>query len=632
MFLRNFIFLAILSLFQFTNAQGKLNAFTLPDSLKEDANAVIRLNQVDISIPSRRSINIKTHRIITILNAEGLNRINAIEYFDNSTKIKSIEAVIYNAMGGEIKKIKKRDFKEQSVSAGSIITDNKVLYLDYTPVQYPFTVVYDSETESCNTAFIPSWSPMEALYVAVEKSIYTINAQAELGFKYKAYNFEGIKLNKSEEAGKLTLSVENIPAAKNEDYSPAFSKIYPHVLFGLNKFHLEGVDGEGESWENFGAWMYDNLLTGTDELSDETITKIKSLTEGVTNPMDKARIVYNYVQEKTRYVSIQLGIGGWKPMKAKDVDRLGYGDCKALTNYTRALLNVVGVQAYYTVIYGDRARRDLQNDFVSMQGNHIILAIPNENNYVWLECTSQTLPFGFQGDFTDNRLALLVKPGKGEIVKTHKYNTKGNTQLSKGNYAITANGAISGSVEIVSKGTQYDNKYYLESKSAEDLDKFYKSGFSNINNLKIKNTQLINNKQKAEFTESISIEAENYGNINGNRMMFALNAFNKITGIPHRYRNRKNPFEISRGFYDTDEITITLPEGYEIEAKPDNIVLSDKFGEYKTEYVVTGNQILYKRSLVINEGLYANTEYDGYRDFREKIARNDNAKIVLVKK
>ena len=56
-----------------------------------------------------------------------------------------------------------------------------------------------------------------------------------------------------------------------------------------------------------------------------------------TDPIEKAKIVYKYMQEKTRYISVQVGIGGFKPMLAKDVDRLGYGDCKALSNYTKAL-------------------------------------------------------------------------------------------------------------------------------------------------------------------------------------------------------------------------------------------------------------------------------------------------------
>lgn len=58
----------------------------------------------------------------------------------------------------------------------------------------------------------------------------------------------------------------------------------------------------------------------------------------------------------------------------------------------------------------------------------------------------------------------------------------------------------------------------------------------------------------------------------------------------------------------------------------------EKFGEYKKGYTrITPDKILCKRSLLINEGVYANSYYMNYRQFREKTARNDNAKVVLVK-
>lgn len=626
------IFFLVLVFHQNLTAQQNLTISSIQEGLKENANAVIRLEKIDIVISSRKSMVINKTRIVSVLNQKGLSDIGADEYFNNSTTVKSIEAIVYNAAGEQIKKLKRKDFKEVSVSGGAMVSDNKRLYLDYTPVQYPFTMVFTSETTTSNTAFIPMWAPVEGLYASTEKSIVSITHNPALGFKYKEYNLGSMPVNKQETATTLTLSAENIPALKNEDYSPSYIKTTPHVLLGLEKFHLEGVDGEAVSWESFGAWMYTNLLTGTDELPIETQNKIKALVGDEKDALKKAKIVYEYVQSKTRYISIQLGIGGWKPMLAKDVDRLGYGDCKALTNYTRALLKTVGVESFYAVIYGSRSKRDIREDFVSMQGNHVILAIPDNGKLVWLECTNQVSPFGYQANFTDDRMALLVKPEKGELVRTGIYLTKDNTQISKGAYSISENGGIHGNISIASKGIQYDNRSFLESKSQDEKDEFYKSAFGNINNLKLKKMEFKNNKDNQEFIESIILEAESYCNKSGNKMMFALNAFNQMSYVPQRYRNRVNPFEISHGYFDTDEITIDLPSGFTMEAKPENVTLSDKFGEYKTEYVmVTPTRMVYKRSLVMNEGSFDSKEYENYRLFREKIARNDNAKIVLAK-
>lgn len=631
MHLRHLLVLLVLNCLT-VSAQENYATALLPKLLTENANAVVRLDQTEINIPKRDKMVIKKKQVITILNEYGMRFFDAGESFSKSQAINAIEARILDASGKEIKKFKRKEFREQSLSRGAYVMDDKLLYVDYTPVSYPFTLVYTSEVETTNTAFIPQWSPVAGSLASTEKSAITVTYAPGLGFKYKGYNFNGAIPGEQAGANSMSFSAENLPAMKTEDHQPALYKIKPFVLFGLDKFHLEGVDGEAQSWESFGKWMYDNLLAGTDELTPETENKIKGLVGAEADPLKKAQIVYEYVQSKTRYVLVALGIGGWKPMPAKDVDRLGYGDCKALTNYTRALLKAVGVNAYYTVVYGDHDSRDMREDFVSMQGNHIILAIPHEDKVVWLECTSQSLPFGFQGDFTDNRLALMVKPEGGQIVRTHVYGPKGNTQNTTGSYSIAESGAINAQLHIASGGLQYDNRYSYETYSPADLDEMYKNRFSTINNLKLTKTKMVNNKAGQQLTEDLVMQAESYCSKSGGRLIFPVNAFNQFTGVPQRYRSRKMPFEIAGGFYDVDEITITLPEGYSIEARPENVSVSDKFGEYKAEYELKGTgQMVYRRTLLLNEGSYTSDEYENYRLFAEKISRNDNAKVVLVK-
>ena len=626
--------LLVISTFTVQSQKNEYSTLLIADSLKENANAVVRLNQIDIIIASQRNMNINTTRVITVLNEKGISAVDAAENYDKKTTVKEIEATIYDAFGKEIKKIKRKDFKDNSAAGGgTLFSDSRYVYLDYTPTQYPFTVVYLSKLETSTTAFIPQWYPLSNFFVSVEKSILNVSYPANLGFKKMEFNFSNFNINKSiDTATQLSYTATSIPVQKQEDYSPAYSTIFPKVMMGLELFHLEDVDGKAKTWKEFGQWYYDDILSGTTVLPIETKQKMKALIGDEKDPIKKAQMIYDYVQKKSRYVSIQVGIGGWKPMLANDVDRLGYGDCKALTNYTKALLEAVDVPSYNTVLYGDSQKKDIESQFVSMQGNHMILAIPNGTDYTWLECTSQDAPFGFQGTFTDDRDVLVIKPEGGEIVHTQKYIDKYNSQISSGNYSLNANGDLSGKIEIVSRGSQYSQKEPLENLQPLEKDEHYKQYWNTINNLKINNLSFSNDKTTVSFTEKVEISAVNYGNLLSGKMMFAINAYNQYTGSIKRIRNRKNPFEIQRGFADSDEITVALPTEFAIEFLPSNFELKSKFGEYKTEFIKKEDHtIIYKRSLFIKKGFYSNTEYDEYRLFIEKVSRNDNAKIIVTK-
>lgn len=628
-----FLFL-LLTLFSF-GQKLEYSILSIPDSLKQNANAVVRLSKLEINISSQKSMTLKSTEVTTVLNELGLRNLSLVKNYDKNTRINKIEATTYDAFGKELKTYKKKDFRDQSAVEGiTLFSDSRLLYLDYTPIAYPFTIVFETEIETSNTAFIPSWSPMDSYLVSTENAFLTINFKQELNLRKKEANFSGnYKIDKKETASSISYSAKNLIAKKREELSPDFFEIFPIVYFALENFALENVEGRATNWKEFGKWYYNSLLVDTEEIPEETKTKIKQLVGNEKDPIEIAKIVYKYVQEKTRYVLIYVGIGGWKPMLAKDVDKLGYGDCKALTNYTRCLLKTVGVPSYYTIVEsGSEKTKDMQSDFASVDGNHIILALPYKDQFVWLECTSQIQPFGFQGDFTDDRNVLVVKPEGGEIVKTKTFTEADNLQIINGSYKITPDGNFMGKVKITSKGLQYDAEFGKERMSRENQIRNYKEEFDNINNLKITKINYYNNPKSIEFTEDLELEAEGYAQNSGGKLLFALNAFNHSSNIPKKYKNREFPFQMDRGFTDQEEVEITIPDEFIIEAKPNGTELETEFGYYKIEFnIVSANKISCKRKLIIRKGLYDKSKYESYRKFRETIAKTDNSKIVITK-
>ncbi|WP_194766791.1 DUF3857 domain-containing transglutaminase family protein [Tamlana sp. I1] len=606
---------------------------TIPPELLEKSNAVIRLNEVTYNMESVQKMHVQGKRIITILNAHGDKHIDAFMHYDGNIKIKDLKVLVYDAHGNLIDKIKESDFKDVSaVSGGTLYSDSRVKYLSHTAINYPYTIefIYDFTDE--NTAFIRSFVPVNDFLVSVEKSSYTVNYPRDITIKTKEKNFDDFNLEKEEVEGIIHFEVKNIKAFKDEAYSPEFFDMAPMVLVTSTEFQLEGVQTKVETWNDFGNWMYHDLIKDTHDLSEATKAKIKALVKDEPNDYSKAKKIYEYVQNKTRYIGVQVGIGGWKPFNASEVDALGYGDCKGLTNYTLALLQAAGIKSNYTVVYAKASQRSFENDFVSMQGNHVILNIPMENEDVWLECTSQKLPFGFIGDFTDDRDVLVISPEGAEIKHTKKYTVEDNLQTIKANYVVSNEGAIDVNIHVVSEGIQYDDKYMLETETERDLDKAYKERWGYINRISIDEMHIENNKTDVQFIENIHFQAGNYAKKIGDRMLLTLNTVNRNTHIPDRYRNRIWPLKVKRGFKDVDEIEIKWPAEYKIEAMPKAITIENKFGSYKTAIeTIDENTLIYKREFIIKDGAFPKEDYDAFRNFHKEVSKQDNAKVALIK-
>lgn len=204
----------------------------ISENLKENSNSVIRLYSIDIEIDDINSLEIKQTRVITVFNENGNSNIDAYENYDKSLSIQKMRATIYNAQGYEIKSIKSSDFLDRSaVNESSILTENRIRYLNYTPTEYPYTIVYESDTKTKNTAFIPNWNPLVNLEESIVLSTFSITYPDNLGFKFLEKNFEGINIIKEVSKNKIGYKIENQIARRYEEYSISNRKLIPYVVF-----------------------------------------------------------------------------------------------------------------------------------------------------------------------------------------------------------------------------------------------------------------------------------------------------------------------------------------------------------------------------------------------------------------
>lgn len=612
----------------------ELSYLSIPQKLKENANAVIRNYILDVNVSKVNLMSVNVKKTVTVLNKLGRSDASMSVRYDNDTKVTKLYAKVYDGFGNLIKKYSKRKFKDVSaVEGGTLYSDSRMMYLNYTPVTYPYTIVFESEYTTTSTGFIPRWFPTNGYYVSVQNNEYKFSSSKGLDVRFKEKNFKNYPIENLSSNGEIHYVLKNLPAIKYESYSLSMRDFMPTLLVSLNAFSLNGIKGYATNWKELGAWEYNKLYKEDDVLDLETKQKILNLTKDEDDIIKKAKIVYNYVQNKTRYINVSVGIGGFKPVASNKVDVVGYGDCKGLTNYTRALLKVIGIDSYFVELFAGNEKRNMDSDFSIIQGNHVILNIPNGDKDIWLECTNQTIPFGFLGDFTDDRTVLVITPNGGLVKRTPKYLNKDNYQIIKANIELKEDGSAIANLVRKSYGIQYGDKYLLADKSKSDLEKYYKSKVWDYNNnLEIKKVNFINNKEKIEFIENIELAIKDYARVKDSSILFRVNMLNKYTSIPKRYRKREKTLQISRGFYDKDQTLITIPNGYQITNLPQPKEIKTKFGYYKVVLEkVNTNSIKYLREIFLKEGTYLKEDYKKYRSFRKKIAKYDNLRLELTK-
>ena len=619
----------------FCFAQTRYEVASIPQNLKAYANAIVRDQEESVEIKEADNVVYHLKQAITILNKNGDDFAQIVIYYDKGRQIKWVKGAVYNEFGLQKTKFSEKEFNDVSaISNFSLYEDDRVKHFKPSGNEYPYTVEVEYEIKQRQSLVLPKWQPATDAGIAVEKSSFRVICKPDLKLRIKENNFSGKMQTEPLKEQKLySWQTQNIKALREEPFLPDPHTFMTSVEVVPEKFSFGGKPGSFNNWEEFSSWMTNNLLKGRDEIPAQTTAYIRDLIKNVPDPKEKAKKIYEYVQQKMRYISVQIGVGGFQPTLASEVDQLSYGDCKGLVNYTRGLLKTVGINSYYCIVYGDHSRkRSIDSTFASLQGNHIILCLPFKNDTTWLECTSKETPFGFLGDFTDGRNVIACNENGGKLLRTPDYKTSANLQTRSCQFSIDKNGMLNGKMETRFEGEQYDNREELAGEPYKEQLKQLQQLYL-IDNLDIKSFQLKQQKTQQPVTlETISLEATNYCTLHNDEFIVPINRVNFIKRPLKEIRNRTLPVCINHGYLDSDEIIYQLPEGYKIETRPRNVNVETAFGQYKTTVELKDGKLLYNRKLQLNAGTYPPETYRELTDFYEQIFDADNEHFTLSKK
>ncbi|WP_436516584.1 DUF3858 domain-containing protein [Ekhidna sp. To15] len=599
----------------------------------QQENARIEYSKLTINIENPNDLDVISESSTIIYNEKGYRNAVFVNYEDQFRELVSIQVTIKDMSGKKIKSLGMSQVNTFALSQSFETGDGNYIVLDPEYKNFPFKVEIKTFFDHDGFLNLPTWVPQSNFNTSVDLSTLEVITQKEYDIRYMGENIGEPRINEAEELNlkrkkSYTWSVSDLGAVDNNVDYKSFYKSQPKVYLAPDKFILDGNEGSMGSWTEFGDWFL-KLNQDRDQLLSKTETFLNSLPPDlpVKSMVDT---IYSYMQDRTRYVSIQLGIGGFQSLPADFVDEKGYGECKALTNYMKAMLRYKGVESNYILVKAGNDVPDVNDNFPSNQFNHVFLGVPTASDTILLECTSQSIPSGYIGSFTDDRNVLWIDEGKSKMIKTPVYSERENVYQKQANIKLDSEGNASLNVSVNHSGVFFDQLQRYQYFTESQVEQYNYSQFD-YSDFTIKEFNVNENSNEATFTTNYDLQINNLAKKVGDKIVVPNNMLQAIDHYVDPNEITKY-MEVRRGFTTDETVVVDLPENYWLTFAPQDVKIAEQYGSYEYTATQKGNQIVINRKLILKKGVYEGDEFERFLEFKDKIEKLDRKKMVLSSK
>lgn len=587
------------------------------------------LIQHEVNIVINKGSLTKTYSYSLQINNRAGEKYTKIKIpFSKLIKLSKLQAHIIDRNGKKVKSLKTSDIvTKSSIADFSLYEDDFVQEFTLKHNEYPYTLQYSYVLQENQFLQIEYWMPIIAEKVPTRNAKLKLTIPLNYGIAFKNNLMDAPKYETTANSTIYEWNTKFDEEYRAEKFTAPMRNFYPTLSIVPINFEY-AQKGSLKDWTSFGNWQC-NLLKHLDDLTDDEKLKIDNLINDIDNDNEKIRILYHYLQDNTRYVNTTIETGGLKPYPASYVVQNKYGDCKALTNYFKAVLNYVKIPSYYSKLHASSNIFAIDKNFPSQQSNHVILYIPLQNEDIWLDCTSK-FAFNYLGTFNQNRDAFVVDVDKSKFVRTPALMPNDVLETRVIEAQIADNKTIV-SLKNTYKGDVYENLLHI-SKNYNNVDKkrivsqhFIADGLQlidyNISEMHRDSTSIA-----LSYKATAAGIYKNYGNdVLLQNFAFDLQSLEKP-------QMRKLPVQIDYPICKVDTIVYQIPNGYKIAHQLKNIISKSTYGVYEMAFNMSDNKIIVSKKLLLNAGNYALSAYEEFYNFYTQIIENENKTHISLTK
>lgn len=614
----------------FAQAPVSYDVSQIPDSLKKNAHAVVRVDDESFTVYSPSRALYKVHEVVTILDQAGNSWLEFGSYSDAFEKLEDADLYLYDAQGHPLQHVRQKEMA-MSGYGENLVEDGQSTYFRVNAPSYPVTIEIDFTRSYKGIIGYPDFG-LDNTECSFQEGQYVVTVPKSIGLRYHNRGVSLKPTTTDDAKGNQVYAWTVSPIHAMPEEKGVLSGFSPRVMIAPTQFEMDDYTGDMSDWSQFGKWMYD-LNKPSYALTPASVQFYQQMVAGASSDLDKARILYNYLQKNFRYVSIQLGIGGWRSFPASFTDKKKYGDCKALSTYMKACLDAVGIKSYTALINAGYWQAPVDPSFPVNAFNHMILCIPQPKDSVWLECTSNRSEFGSLGAFTENRNALLITENGGVLVHTPVSLSEGNRTSFNTLVNLSDDGSGKASVALCTTGnprwetvsslyeeTHDNQKRFL----VEELD-FQQPDDFGVNLHKIDSSVLNTDIQMAyekipDFTS-------------GNKMFLTPRLYHIWQYHLPAAENRTKDFYFRYPFVTSDTTCYQLPDGFTVDDLPKGQTLDGPYTTYTSSYRYDAakRQVFSYCTLTVKTRRIPAQDFASVKTFFGKVTEDETERIVVTK-
>ena len=459
----------------------------------------------------------------------------------------------------------------------------------------------------------------------------TFDEEVEMEILYYNCDSTWFDINRETKGGQKTITWtrKNLEERESHSNEPSFLSLEPHVLYRVSSYH----NGDSRvpllrNLDDLYEWYYDLLKRSMDGLSPELKEITDSLVTHHNDAYDKAKAIYDWVNESIRYVAFEDGLGGYVPRTASAVCEKRYGDCKDMSNIMVAMMKHAGLDAHHVWVGTRSIPYDVEKVPMSLAHNHMIASVVLDDQFYYLDATNKHLPFPYPSEFTQGKDVLVAM---GPEKYHHDYIPVLPPRLNRNVDSIT--------IRLEGTDLKGQGKNYVYGYEAMDLAYV----FDNITNTRRKSFmnsryQMGNNSCKSSFIDyttsdtgavvAYRFKVPEYTYSNAGKTYLNMNLQSMLTSYKLE-EDRETPLKLDRTINLQNHISFSIPEGYVVEFLPESEKQSHDGFSFRCNYSRQNNRVVYDMKINVDKLKIQPEEFDSWNSFISQLTKVYNQSIIL---